>query len=146
MGTVEETAYRRITAELEKRHTTWRKLADVLEISDQLLHNWQSKQSVPMSRYWDIADVLGWSVDRVMGREEGPSPLDFSDYALRAAIFIDGLQDDDERARALATLEFHFRRPRSGTGQAAASPNAERPPIVEPVPLRKPSRLRKNRP
>jgi hypothetical protein len=90
---MEDLVWTRIDDELtvrRKRHLvpgSWADLARALETTEQRVNNWK-RRGVPSAQYVEIATILGWSVDRLLGLEEpaeGASsqpplpPDDFSD-------------------------------------------------------------------
>jgi hypothetical protein len=127
----ETSVFERVAAELEARGLKWADFRKAMRISRQLMKNWETAESIPVSRYKDVADVLEWSLDRLYGRPnpEAAKPIQFNEHALLAAIFIEGLADDEERMRALATLQFHFRGQRSGLQQSSAPPGQAAAPL-----------------
>jgi hypothetical protein len=54
----------------------WPSMAKALGLSRQNTWNWKKRQSIPADRYIDVAEVLGWSVGRLMGLEVEARPTD----------------------------------------------------------------------
>jgi hypothetical protein len=63
-----DSTWHRIDTELSTRKKNWAWLARELNTSDQTVHNW-SARGVPSRRHADIARILGWSVDQLLGHE-----------------------------------------------------------------------------
>lgn len=72
-----DVVWSRLDAELarraDRRETpgSWADLARRLETTEQRLNNWR-RRGVPPRAYGEVADVLGWTVDQVAGRDAAP--------------------------------------------------------------------------
>lgn len=71
-----DSTWHRIDDELSARGKNWAWLARQLETSDQTVHNW-STRGVPTRRHADIAQVLGWSVDQLLGNAVRDPSLEY---------------------------------------------------------------------
>ena len=135
--------WRRVDRELKRRRTTWAELGRAIEVSKQTLTNWKIR-GIPAHAHIDIAESLGWSIDRLLGREEPPAPTPvFSETALRAAILIDQQPEELDRRRGLAVLEQLYAKHPKALGLAELPPPPSEPPLSQPPKLKRKKRKEK---
>ena len=75
VDTIGRQVWKRIDDELARRKTqhlhlnSWARLGDAVELKAQRMTNWKTR-GVPASMHAAIADALGWTVDRLVGRDD----------------------------------------------------------------------------
>jgi hypothetical protein len=71
--------WHRVDRELTRRKDlrqspgTWGELGHSLQVTKQVVHNWKTR-GVPKPLYPDIAALLGWTVDQLIGLSDAPKP------------------------------------------------------------------------
>lgn len=63
----------RIDAELTRRGMGWADLGRKIDATDQTMHNWKTRGSIPASRHKAIAEALGWSIDAMLSDNWTPT-------------------------------------------------------------------------
>lgn len=104
------TVWAHIEDELHRRRLNSVWLARKLEASRQVISGWKVR-GVPAGRYEEIADIFGWTIDRLVNGlpDEDPQPesandpgMNYSPIALDVARLFDSIPDELHRARAYA--------------------------------------------
>lgn len=104
--------WKNIEDELHRRRLNAAWLGRKLDASRQVVSGWKTR-GVPTARYEEIAELLGWTLDRLVspqGADAAPAapaqqaaqPGDYSPMALDIARRLDGIADDQQRSRAYA--------------------------------------------
>jgi hypothetical protein len=89
----------RIKAELDRRHQSSQWLTEGIGIRHrQAFYNWKYRGGVPKKKYQAIADVLGWSVEQLLGlRELDQSERDLSAMAIALGRALDKIDGEDAK-------------------------------------------------
>lgn len=66
-------AWKVIDRELWRRRLNWAALGRSINASPQTMNNWRKLNKVPPSRYADIANFFGWTIEQVMGVAPAPN-------------------------------------------------------------------------
>lgn len=53
----------------------WHALGRALGVAKQVVGNWKDRGTLPKARYPEVADMFGWTVDRLLGREESSNSV-----------------------------------------------------------------------
>lgn len=70
-----DVVWHQVDKELGRRERTWAWLARQLGETDQTVNNWK-RRGVPARQHAAIAQVFGWSVDRLLGIADAPIELE----------------------------------------------------------------------
>ena len=86
-----------------KKNDAW--LARQLNVGRNTVNGWKSR-GVPSSRHDEIAQLFGWTVDRLLYGDESPTAApamdDLSPMALSLAKMFDEIRDEGQRMRSYA--------------------------------------------
>ena len=101
--------WKNIEDELHRRRLNAAWLGKKLGASRQVISGWKTR-GVPTARYEEIAELLGWSLDRLVNPVESLPPTPqaaahssgYSPMALDIARRLDDIADDRQRSRAYA--------------------------------------------
>lgn len=106
------TVWERIEEELIRRKSNAAWLGRKLRASRQVVSGWK-KRGVPAARHEEIAELLGWTLDRLVNgpADEPPAPepandpkVIYSPMALDLARRLDEISDEHQRSRAYAII------------------------------------------
>lgn len=77
-------AWQQVDAELQARHAKhltpadWHALGRALGVARNTANNWRARKRLPAHQWQQIADYFGWTLDRLLGRQE-PAPTGSQD-------------------------------------------------------------------
>jgi hypothetical protein len=94
-----DTVWLRIKAELDRRHESSQWLTEGIGIRHrQAFYNWKYRGGVPHDKYQAIADLLGWTVDELLGRSElVQSERSLSAMAVTLGLALDKIEIEDAK-------------------------------------------------
>lgn len=107
---MDDPVWLRVNAELTRRKSKhaapadWYALGRRLGVDKQVIGNWKQR-GVPKARHPEVADALGWSVDRLLGREDAPT------NASRDAAAAAASPETSQRLRGADVAAFYERLP-----------------------------------
>lgn len=122
-----------ISAELSRLHRTDAWLAKRLSVGRNTISGWKTR-GVPAARYDEIAQVLGWSLERLVYGEDAPAAVvpfdgDLSPMAIALGKEFDDIENEQQRMRCYALALQIF----SMGGSMPAASNPKQPEQTTPA-------------